>query len=122
MKIEELRIGNWLKAIGKESFYQVKGINEITIDVATDRPNNYKRYLLDGFEGIPINEEWLVKFGFVKNLKHGIENYISCDFTYYPSNKQVKIFDRFGGSIYVENIEFIHQLQNLYFALTQKEL
>ena len=71
---------------------------------------------------IPITEEWLLKFGFEKNHKHGIENYVFIDFTYYPSNNQVKIFDRFGGCIYVENILFVHQLRNLYFALTQTEL
>lgn len=110
MDIKELRIGNWIlfDAYG-ESNYQVskESFNEI-------EEHHYS--------GIPITEEWLIKFGFVKNLKHGIENYINCDFTYYPSNNQVKIFDRFGGSIYVENIEYIHQLQNLCFVLTQKEL
>jgi len=105
MDIKELRIGNYIEM--DKNVFSLNYIDHREI----------KDYL-----PIKITEEWLLNLGFVKNLNHGIENYITSDFTYYPDNKQVKIFDRFGGYIYVENILFVHQLQNLYFALTQKEL
>ena len=130
MKIEELRIGNWIET--KKNFTSWEGTKGIS------SPKKIKIFGLEFFEKlvydneiwlnieefspISINKLWLLKLGFVKNQNHGIENYLTSDSNYYPDNKQFKIFDRFGGYIYVENIEFVHQLQNLYFALTQKEL
>jgi len=118
MRIEntELRIGNWVKSnhllVDKNIKLKLQDFSLMYTDI------NFGT----SFNGIPIAEKWLLKFGFVKNQKHGIENYITSDLTYYPDNNQVKIFDRFGGSIYVENIKYVHQLQNLYFSTTQTEL
>jgi hypothetical protein len=63
---------------------------------------------------IPLTEEWLVYFGFEKSTgrifkKNGI--LIISDV----------IFEVFLGSVIVK-LQYVHQLQNLYFALTDEEL
>lgn len=72
---------------------------------------------------IPLTEEWLIKFGFELDLKHGdylVNQIYQADFYYY-------VIDSFeynsGGYSHCEvKIEHVHQLQNLYFALTGEEL
>jgi hypothetical protein len=68
---------------------------------------------IEWFEPIPLTEEWLLKFGFKKSswgwIKNGVN--IQKGFTLaFSSNK---------NSI---EIKHLHQLQNLYFALTGQEL
>ena len=69
---------------------------------------------------IPLTEEWLIKFGFYrKNFA-----WVLCE----PSSNMTK----FEFSIWEDltyntaelrpPIDFVHQLQNLYFALTGEEL
>ena len=71
------------------------------------------------FKPIPLAEDWLLNFGFTKEkefyfyIKQGIEVFFDTE------NKVIKVL--FKGYL-INNIEFIHQLQNLYFALTAIEL
>ena len=87
----------------------------------------------EDIEGIPLTEEWLIKFGFEKEdngvgFKADIFTMIimSSDFYFRPSyrggfywgfdrDKQHELED-------VQPIEHLHQLQNLYFALTGETL
>jgi hypothetical protein len=84
---------------------------------------NHLTILLYGIENefkpIPLTEEWLLKFGFYKNIdtelfeKGGFQIEISelkCLF-YLPE---------FGD--WRKVIQYVHQLQNLWFALTGEEL
>jgi len=67
---------------------------------------------------IPLTEEWLLKFGY--KLYH--------DYVWVNDNTDVlgridKFKDDVARSIYPRlEIKYVHQLQNLYFALTGKEL
>ena len=74
---------------------------------------------------IPLTEEWLLKFGFWID---GVTWFYSLD---YDNNKDTfKVFllpDESGYGVINVNgfgvcLKTVHQLQNLYFALTQKEL
>ena len=106
MKANELRIGNYVQFSGG-AIYKVD-------------------MLYIGFGGlefwkpIPLTEEWLLKFGFEKK---GC-NWELPNFRFHV-NKSVN-YDGFlfcdGYSVITEKIQHVHQLQNLYFALTQKEL
>lgn len=99
----ELRIGNaiWDYARGK-----VKWVNHRVIsDLASE--NNPLPY-----SPIHIAEEWLFRFGFTDvydTEKHWL-NKIQLD--------------QIGGAFYYNGIliKYVHQLQNLYFALTGHEL
>jgi hypothetical protein len=76
---------------------------------------------------IPLTEEWLLKFGFVKSPA-GNSVYLSI-----PELKAEIHFENFmGGMVCVlycstgsfipNEIKYLHQIQNLYFALTGEEL
>lgn len=90
----------------------------------------YETYLFEGVKPIPLDEEWLIKFGFeqFKEYKYG-NSYIKKSFyfdleclmlgRFYPNEKNSEKYSMAPSSI---TIEFVHQLQNLYFALTGNEL
>jgi hypothetical protein len=115
----ELRIGNlvkWeeyilpIKSIDYESVY-VKLNEELRIIYKT----KYLYLPITEIEPVPITEEKLLKFGF--------EKYVSeCNIVW--SLNHVYIW--FVGGEYINEldlpIKFIHQLQNLYFALKGEEL
>ena len=105
MKANELRIGNWVLNQGEpiELTKQKFKMAVISFNCQEIKP-------------IPLTEEWLVRFGF-KKRKCG--NYIwwihaRIQFT----DKMELLID---GNLWIE-IESVHQLQNLYFALTGEEL
>lgn len=118
MEAKELRIGNYVEGIGME--HPIRKIYDSI-------QYNYKteRYELDDidiqyFKPIPLTEEWLKKFGFESDEitfdKSGftIGWFRNNEFYYLPV-----------GQIIIRNkhqIKYVHQLQNLYFALTGEEL
>jgi hypothetical protein len=110
MKASELRIGNWIA-------------HEPTIDDWEEiivRPGTIIQCEIspDSFMPIPLTEEWLLKFGFEwKNfaLRNG-------KFTV-RFQKYFYVYLSFEGVSPIQiNLEYVHQLQNLYFALTGEEL
>ena len=69
--------------------------------------------------GIPLTEEWLLKFGFVQYLL--IWRYKG--FTIASSlNNGYGLTGYCIENIFPINCLYVHQLQNLYFALTNEEL
>ncbi len=122
MKANELRIGNWV--MGNKP-YQVD-INTIATHQMHKRNNNNEDYC----QAITITKEWLVKFGFKKDyFKDEIEitwGYCQndCDDSFYividkQYERPVMYLSGYG---YLKEITHVHQLQNLYFALTGEEL
>jgi hypothetical protein len=74
------------------------------------------------FDPIPLSEEWKLKFGFEKTEWDNFNSYRlmigNNDYAiilYSDGNCEV-------GDIITCKIEYVHQLQNFYFALTGKEL
>ena len=107
----ELRIGNYYLSFGV-NLMQIEKLN--------------KDMILIDFHPVPITEAWLINFGF-----HKIEGYPYLVFkingmSHFEQNETNK--DEFylegleGESINDVPIKYVHQLQNLYFALTGKEL
>jgi len=113
MEKTELRIGNLISYKGeKEGYVSSIGNNGFeTCRTYNDMPFGSDEY--DDYEGIPLTEEKLVKFGFIKDsiyLFYSLGNFIiRHDF----------ILCDIGIRVY---IQYVHQLQNLYFALTGEEL
>ena len=134
MKVEELRIGNWIISnqsycswdikIHSGDYFQIKQVGEV-LD-SWDDMGASGRLLLKGCKPIPLTEEWLTKLGFTiykgepdKYLEN--EVYIDCDETFYYVVESY--CSERGDWCHCEvEIEYVHQLQNLYFALTNKEL
>ena len=132
MKANELRIGNYVKDMDYD-YVTIAGIhpqstNELTICIndcdVGDR-------LFKDVEGIPLTEEWLLKFGFKVDNRFAVKQYridgdkyhslnmVSHKINYWSPiircDSQKQVFELYG-------INYIHQLQNLYFALTGTEL
>ena len=112
MEAKELRIGNWV-IINTPFCMDYNAMHDTYID------NDW-----DELKPMPLTEEWLVKFGF-ENMSETTDYYFKLnDFiiggwrkTLYPSINGESGLEAFGIEI-----KYVHQLQNLYFALTGEEL
>lgn len=76
--------------------------------------------------GIPINEEWLLKFGFTRHHEDYYNDVIYFKDVVGKSEFQLGIYAKRrlwpGQQPKAEPIRYVHQLQNIYFALTQSQL
>jgi hypothetical protein len=74
-------------------------------------------YVYDEIKPIELTEEWLLKFGFKQTFISKI--HLTFDKGSFHLLKRVNHIQ-----IWYENIDvkYVHQLQNLYFALTNQEL
>lgn len=117
MESKELRIGNYV-SIDLKGGLEIKH-EPITASGLLDFHHNKDKSSFR-YKPIPLTEEWLVKFGFKKNETYcfiDIKNNIQL---MNISNKYFRLYYR-GVSLIID-IYYVHQLQNLYFDLTQKEL
>ena len=116
MNASELRIGNYVRY---SSLIQVDGYK---IAECEDYPNRFTPILL--------TEEWLLKFGFEKDVDN---SFVLGNLSIFTDKRfkenvfiQTKTNRSFSGGQWVIlndlKIQHIHQLQNLYFALTGEEL
>jgi hypothetical protein len=108
IKENELRIGNLLNHNnGSMVGSFIVGLIHLE-DIIKD--NSHARE----YEPIPLTEEWLLRFGFIKHVNQSI---------WYTLNKvDVWFFDgKYVNDIDVE-IKYVNQLQNLYWCLTGEEL
>jgi hypothetical protein len=122
MKVNELRIGNWYLStkfqtpviceMGDmyEIYMRADGSTEYTVD--------------DVFQPIPLTEEWLLKFGLELHLHEGLfwdEYTHPKTFDSITRHKKDHSFayDFEDGAV---ELKYVHQLQNLYFALNGEEL
>jgi hypothetical protein len=112
-KANELRIGNWLEF----NLYGGKGMRQID---HTDFEFIFDNDLRCA-KPIPLTEDWLVKLGFEKQMAWTFYIPITGNMklVYYLGEKGWSI----GNKEYSDHeCEYVHELQNLYFALTGKEL
>jgi len=118
MKATGFRIGNYLKVVGKDEWLAIYGQHL----VGWDTPLIGDEYATKEYlEPIPLTDEWLVKFGFKDDmLEFKLSNTINVDSYFMYSNGTVSyLVEDFWGS---KPLIHVHQLQNLYFALTGEEL
>lgn len=119
MKINELRIGNYVLIPDHEK----KVYYERTIVCIGDN------CFSEDYKPITLTEDWLFKFGFEETTK---EDYIDGlyirrgirDFGFSINKETMCYCDiDYEGTI-SDNIQikYVHQLQNIYFALTEIEL
>lgn len=91
----------------------VAGLDYCQIDYRTN-----KKHWLINIKPIEITEEWLMKIGYEKMPSGTYLQPNSGNFIWFEKGLKCCI----AGEYYPENIKYIHQLQNLHFALTQREL
>jgi hypothetical protein len=115
MKANELRIGNTINLHRKPINISAGFIARYDFE----EKNGFN--LLVSAEPIPLTEDWLLKLGFIENPyddRYELGSwYLNCD-------KTRGILDIWPDNIIGEFVylQYVHQLQNLYFALTGTEL
>jgi len=120
MEASELRIGNWVAPTNDEAKYPYKITAQELVYFEADSQR---------FKPIPLTEEWLVRFGFEKD-DTGVDIFDQDYCKWYQkefpiigvlcqSSDNLYLFDENTDTL---RISFVHQLQNLYFALTGTEL
>ncbi len=118
MKASELRIGNYV--------HMDMSIDDI--EVVRLKIGDLALFAIEATElyPIPLTEEWLLKFGFEKKYQTFEFKGLNIDGTVVHFS-----FDKWRSEYDIENCDFteipaeckhVHQLQNLYFALTNEEL
>ena len=125
IKENELRLNNLVMVNYKTDLLsKVTWIQEGSINVTFDRQPDLVNGIVcsvNDLISIPLTEEWLIKFGFKKTW-FGYEN-ISTGIEIEPlENEDYTICINANEYHIGENFKYVHQLQNIYFALTIKEL
>lgn len=124
MKINELRFKNLVEykfgdvveiLMMSEKAVDVKRIGK-THRVQTIRTN------YDEIKPIPLTEEWLLKFGWEWDIFY--QGYFGHNYTMFPNyNGGWRIsYAKRKHDYIVENIKYVHELQNLYWCLCGEEL
>lgn len=135
MEVKELRLGN-LVLFDNENIMELASINsDDTIRLWREKETDTTCgcFRLNRIKPIPLTEEWLLKFGFTIRDKNYSLNYggESMRYAFLDNPKNIFILyfhGRHGFNVYESRrsedycIQYVHQLQNLYFALTNKEL
>lgn len=126
LKASDLRVGNYV---------QSKPLSIPRLNISSDGVTEVSGYGISvmesdvenklGFKPIPLTEEWLLKFGF----SNGNKELSNCDLwdKHWIGEFEIQktgtgwSFDpyRFDKVVW---FQYVHQLQNLYFALTGEEL
>ena len=125
IKENELRLNNLVMVNYKTDLLsKVTWIQEGSINVIFDRQPDLVNGIVcsvNDLISIPLTEEWLIKFGFKKTW-FGYEN-ISTGIEIEPlENGDYTICINANEYHIGENFKYVHQLQNIYFALTNREL
>ena len=116
----EIRLGNTYKIEMGDGTYKSDLIN------LEDLSNLLDDEIDDFYQAMEISEEWLIRFGFksVSDISYSFPKpYNNLELAYYGSINGLKkgwvITKLFGLS---NGIKYVHELENLYFALTGEEL
>lgn len=122
MKASELRIGNLFIGYNNQVFaWAIKDFALLDLDIEVDEIIK---------EAIPLTPEWLEKAGWTlsptphySRCYEKFDGDLAEDFTFrvfwYRDEINIEPYGRDKGH---QGIEYVHQLQNLYHALTGEEL
>lgn len=127
IQANELRVGNWVSAIANKQ-QQITAINPPYCSVTTQ---SWDSFHISNLTPIPLTPEILEKCGFVKGLdtfglKNWFINYLGFALSNAPDDVENPndwyLKQDIDKPQYITFVKSLHQLQNLYFALTGEEL
>ena len=143
----ELRIGNYVNFIVKTTDNKdIKILSKVeclhrNVAELSDGINTFTAAYVTNIEAIPLTEEILLSFGFMKKDENGRYGYIYFkshnDYNYVVERDFNKYPSHFFGIEYTDSpnpeddykpehfsfdMKYVHQLQNMWFALTGEEL
>ena len=125
MKASELRIGNLIywnipNKMERKIVHEVSAIINPTLHTC---PISLGILDEDGYVGIPLTEEWLLKFGFEnQQIELDYPDKLLINSATVGGKYYFYLDDTDGSTFYLNYIQYVHQLQNLYFILTGTEL
>ena len=144
MKANELRIGNYVEITNIPNYLENDEIRYVKIQKLTSIAIANISWKSNGFIDdcfyndiipIPLTEQWLIDFGFKKEkgftpsvfrlmVNGEWPNEFMIRYFFSDSHIQLRDIDDFDKVVALEENKHkhVHQLQNLYFALTGKEL
>ena len=125
MNAKDFRIGNLINYKMVDKFDERKEWLEISeIDYDDLRIFGIKNEMNQDYQLIPLTEDWLGKFGFVKIDHHRFKIQPSQFGWYYTYSIHDNAFRMYvEDSVLCLNTIFnVHEIQNLYFTLTGAEL
>ena len=126
MKAEELRIGNWVN-LYDDFNSQVTGLTNTKKVWCVKNPHDENcAWEADKIKPIPLTEKWLLKFGWGKSDDHELGDNSNENFGFYYDYHfnvfRLECDTELNGCDFNLPIKYVHQLQNLYFALTNEEI
>ena len=122
MKAQDFRVDNWINVLNPNTNeWKHERIKGKTIKNFQENPTH--KLMLNNFKPIELTEEILLKCGFERiNHIHGYSFFTlskskvnKCHIDIYENKTQYMGYS-------VSHCKHLHQLQNLYFALTNEEL
>lgn len=140
MEVKELRIGNWVEFDGetmvidgimREGDFSLNPLNEFNVYLRSINGETIIWAKAKKANPIHLTEERLLKFGFEKWPKRNTfewkdGDYRSIQIELNKTSCEIYLCGCYSAtsqeSFHVDAINFVHQLQNLFFALTGKEL
>ena len=128
MKANELRIGNYVMSgdNADSTVEEIKAINHTDWFDEGKRywleTNHYEGELLEDFRPISLTEEWLLMARFTKSF--AVTNFAiqTEDGVLDLVPSEIDGYHVYFDDNWICTIQYVHQLQNLYFALTNQEL
>lgn len=133
MKTSELRIGNLVKRSQHSNWQERHWGEEVKVGFNEIQLISFEK-TTEWYEPIPLKEDWLLKHGFfVENFDYSIP-ISDCKvvwLTLIPQDEECTAYsvcvtqtdeDEDDQNVFLSDISYVHQVQNLYFALTGNEL
>lgn len=140
MKIEDLRIGNLVSVNNKQFHPNLKGailrvtglhersrngVVETSVNLECER-ETYSQFM-EYIKPVALTEQWLLDLGFNQIIeKQWYLHFHDVCLTLYEDSEQymVQIHDMEidESSIFLKSIQYVHQLQNIFFILSGKEI
>lgn len=132
MNRTELRIGNYISTIhANETYYAPIQKLDYQVCFYGESSQAYLNAPYSELEPIPITEQWLIDLGFKKHNNRYWDIYnegtpmvlnIVASQLGYSATITDESIESDDKEMYLYEIKYIHQLQNLHFALFQNEL
>jgi hypothetical protein len=120
MKITDLRIGNLIQW-GDESnnIVSIVGLYLGDNEYPAIETNKKELATIDEFVGVKLTDEWYKKLGF--HFYQGVWYDKTLSNMIFPDGRFFSVGE-VGGEWYINTVHFVHELQNLYFAVEGEEL
>lgn len=137
IQANELRIGNYVgyKFQSEPDIFSVEKVGYIqwveddtgwSIGFSNPTNPNKKEYdWLDEISGIPLTEEWLLKFGFKKEIRSSIATSVKDVYNWSYNGMWIIKFNEAEGYCNYQSsiiVRYVHELQNAHFIFYREEL